>query len=235
MEAYVEIGQSCHLQLRHALLIYEGERRTFATLHEVLPQAEGAPLLAPASALSLGFIRRLSEGLGASVAPELLPVNVLARTPEMLVWWVPASRQIMFFGEADKTARKLNGSVLPQPPLVFKVRERELFVRALETNSRPQADTQLKTAPYWNVAGDSGRVCLGTVRPPDRVSVDSMALWEKAFFRSEFTHPWGAARLTSHPDGFIGLWASLQGKKKFPVRYLTDARQTLQEFITQER
>lgn len=235
MEAYVEIGQSCHLQLRHALLIYDDGRRTFATLHDVLPQAEGAPLLASASPLSLAFIRRLSEGLGASIAPELLPVNILARTPEMLVWWIPASRQIIFFGEADKRARKLNGSVLPQPPLVFKVRERELFVRAVDTNSRPEADTHLKTAPYWNVAGDDGRVCLGTVRPPDRASVDSMVSWERAFFQSEFTHPWGAARLTTHPRGVIGLWESLQGKKKFPGRYLTDGGQTLREFITQER
>lgn len=235
MEAFVEIGQSSQLQLRHVLLIYEDERQTFATLHDVLPQAEGAPLVAPASPLSVAFIRRLSEGLGASVAPELLPVNVLARTPELLVWWVPASCQMMFFGEADKRARKLNGSVLPQPPLVFKVRERELFVRALDTNARPEAGTHLKTAPYWNVAGDVGRVCLGTVRPPDRVSVDSMALWEKAFFQSEYTHPWGAGRLTSRPGGVIGLWESLRGKRKFPARYLTDAGQTMREFMTQER
>ena len=234
MEAYVQIGESFNLQLRHALLIYEDQHQTFATLHDVLPQAEGAPLLAAARPLSLAFLRRLSQGLGASVAPELLPPSVLARTSEMMVWWLPASCRILFFGEADKRARKLNGFMFPQPPLVFKVRGRELFVRVLNSNARPDADARLKTTPYWNVAQASGRVCLGTVRTPDNVSVDSMPSWESAFFQSEFTHPWGAARLTSYPGGFTGLWQTLRGKKSFPTRYLVDARQTLREFITQD-
>jgi PRTRC genetic system protein B len=235
MEAHVEIGESCNLQLRHALLVYEDQRRTFATLHEVVQQAEGAPLLAPAQPLSLAFLRRLAEGLGSRIAPEVLPENVLSRTPEMLAWWVPASRQIMFFGGADENARMLNGSVFPQPALVFKVRHRELFVRAIDANLRPKADTRLKTAPYWNVAGDDGRVCLGTTRVPDDLSVGSMPAFETAFFQSEYTHPWGAARLTTHPGGFVALWGDLRGKKKFPTRYLMDARQTLREFIAQER
>lgn len=235
MEAHVGIGETCKLQLRHALLIYEDERWTFATLHDVLPQAGSAPLLAPAQPLSLSFLRKLSEGLGARIAPEVLPGNVLARTPEMLAWWVPASRRIMFFGGPDEKARMLNGLVFPQPALVFKVRNTELFVRALDANPRPKADTRLKTAPYWNVAGNDGRVCLGNTRVPDDLSVGSMPAFETSFFQSEYTHPWGAARLTTHSGGFVGLWSDLRGKKKFPTRYLTDARQTLREFIAQER
>ena len=234
MEAHIEIGESCNLALRHALLVYSDEHGAFATLHDVLPQAEGAPLLAPAQPLSLAFLRRLAEGLGSRVAPEVLPSNILARTPEMIVWWIRASRRIMFFGGADEGARKLNGRMFPHPSLVFRVCDRELFVRALESDARPETDTRLKTAPYWNVAGDSGRVCLGTVRAPDSTSVDSMTAWQTSFFHSEFTHALGAARLTSHPGGFLGLWDSLQGKKKFPARYLTDARQPLQQFISQE-
>jgi PRTRC genetic system protein B len=235
MEAHVQIGESSNLRLRRALLVYADERRAFATLHEIVPQAEGAPLLAPAQPLSLAFLRRLSEGLGAHIAPEVLPASVVVRTPEMIVWWIAASRRIMFFGGADEKARTLNGLLFPQPPLLFKVRNRELFVRALDANHRPETDTCLKTAPYWNVATDNGRVCLGTVRAPGGASVDSMPLWETAFFQSEFTHPWGAARLTSHRGGFTSLWGSLRGKKKFPIRYLVDARQSLREFIAQER
>ena len=235
MEAHVEISESCKLQLRHALLVYTDEHAAFATLHDVLPQTEGAPLLAPAQPLSLAFLRRLAEGLGSRVAPEVLPPTVLARTPEMLAWWVRASCRIMFFGATDNKARQLNGHVFPQPSLVFKVCRGDLFVRALERDARPEANARLKTAPYWNVAGDSGRVCLGTVRAPECISVESIAAWETSFFQSEFTHLLGAARLTSHPGGFVALWSSLAGKKKFPVRYLTDARQTLREFIGQER
>lgn len=235
MEAHVEIGESCKLELRHALLVYEDDRRAFATLHDVLPQAASAPQLAPAQPLSLSFLKRLSEGLGARIAPEVLPANVLARTAEMMVWWVAASRRIMFFGEMDKKARTLNGFVFPQPPLVFRVCCGELFVRALGLNARPEAASRLKTAPYWNVAADNGRVCLGTTRVPDDLAVGSMASYETAFFQSEYTHPLGAARLTTHPGGFVGLWGDLRGKTKFPTRDLIDARQTLREFVVQER
>ena len=235
MEARVQIGASAILELRHALLVYTDQERVFATLHDIVTQTEGAPLLAPAQPLSLLFLRRLSEGLGSMVAPEVLPENVLARTPEMIAWWTPAARRVMFFGEADDEARKLNGHRFPHPPLVFKVRGQELFVRALEQNARPRANTTLKTAPYWNTAGDTGRVCLGTVRSPGSTAVDSIVTWEFAFFQSSFTHPLGAVRLTSHKEGFIGLWRAMAGKKAFQVRYLTDAGESLKDFIARER
>jgi len=235
MEAHVQIGASANLQLRHALLVYTDQQRAFATLHDIISQEEGTPLLAPAQPLSLAFLRRLAQGLGSQVTPEFLPEIVLARTPEMIVWWSPAARRIMFFGEADEEARKLNGLNFPHPPLVFKVRGREVFVRALEKNIRPQANTPLKTAPYWNTAGDDGRVCLGTTRAPESASVGSIRSWEAAFFQSSFTHALGAVRLTSHKKGFIGLWRNLAGKKAFPVRYLTDAKETLRDFVGRER
>ena len=235
MEAHVQIGASANLQLRHALLVYTDQQRAFATLHDIISQEEGAPLLAAAQPLSLGFLRRLVEGLGSQVAPEVLSENVLARTPEMIVWWSPAAPRIMFFGEADDEARKLNGLNFPHPPLVFKVRGPDLFVRALEKNARPRADTPLKTAPYWNTAGDDGHVCLGTTRAPESASVGSIRSWEAAFFQSSFTHALGAVRLTSHKKGFIGLWRNLERKKVFPVRYLTDAKESLWEFVGRER
>jgi len=151
------------------------------------------------------------------------------------VWWSPASRQIMFFGEANAEARKLSGKLFPHPPLVFKVRGRELYVRALEKNLRPEAVTGLKTAPYWNVAGEDGRVCLGTVRAPEDVSVTSIGAWQSAFHNSEFTHALGAVRLTTHSGGFVGLWQKLAGKRRFPARYLAEAKETLAEFVAKER
>jgi len=47
----------------------------------------------------------------------------------------------------------------------------------------------------------------------------------------EFTHAAGAVRLTSYPRGFIGLWRSAAGRERFPVQCLTDAGETLQEFV----
>ena len=234
VDAHVEIGQSYNFELRHAVLVYGDQHRAFATLHEVATQEEGTPLLGPARPLTLAFLRVLAQGLGSQVAPEILPANVLARTPEMLVWWNQAARLPMFFGAADEEAQNLNGGIFPHPPLVFKVRDGELFVRALERNVRPEGTTQLMNAPYWNVGGDA-RVCLGTARAPKDASVASIPAWQAAFHRSSFTHALGAVRLTTHPGGFVGLWRSLAGKKRFPARYLTEARETLWDFVTQER
>jgi len=149
MDAHVEICQSHNLELRHAVLVYGDQHHAFATLHEVAKQEEGAPMLGPALPLSLAFLRELAHGLGSQVAPEVFPTNVLARTPEMIVWWSQAARLPMFFGPADEEARKLNGGVFPHPPLVFKVRGGELFVRALQRNVRPEGGTCLMNAPYW--------------------------------------------------------------------------------------
>jgi PRTRC genetic system protein B len=140
----------------------------------------------------------------------------------------------MFFGAADAEARKLNGGIFPHPALVFKVRDGELFVRALERNVRPEGTTQLMNAPYWNVGGDA-RVCLGTARAPKEASAASIPSWQDAFHRSQFTHALGAVRLSTHPGGFVGLWRSLAGKKRFPASYLTEARETLRDFVTRER
>jgi hypothetical protein len=70
------------------------------------------------------------------------------------------------------------------------------------------------------------------MRVPEEVSAQSIAGWEAAFFASEFTHPSGAVRLTKHPGGFVGLWSGLAGSKgAFPSEFLTDAKQTLRQFI----
>jgi PRTRC genetic system protein B len=188
----------------------------------------GIPYLTPGEALTTAFLRTLAQGFGAQVKPEILPDNVLARTPDMLVWWSRPRRRVMFFGGTDEEARKLNGLVFPHPALIFKVAGRDLFVRAIAASSRPKPETPLKTAPYWNT---DGRVCPGSMRVPDTSDVASIPQWEDAFFQSEFTHAAGAVRLTSHPEGFIGLWRSLVDRKQFPVQYLTDAGETLQEFV----
>jgi PRTRC genetic system protein B len=136
----------------------------------------------------------------------------------------------MFFGSPDGKMAKSNGLSFPQPALVFVVNGHTLSVRALKTNQRPSANTKLYVAPYWNV-GDSGGICLGSARIPTSPSIGAIPQWERAFFESEFTHPNGAQRLTTHKGGFAGLWESLTGKDRFPSRYLVEANQALTAFI----
>ena len=231
MQAYVAIGANCELKLSEAVLVYRAAGGgAFASLHKVNQADDGVPYLAPGEPLTTAFVRTLAQGLGVEVKPEIYPENVLARTPDMLVWWSPPQRRVMFFGGTDQEARKINGLVFPHPALIFKVAGKDLFVRAMPTTSRPRPETRLKTAPYWNT-DSRGLVCAGSMRVPDSSDIASIPAWHDAYFQSEFTHAAGAVRLTSHPEGFIGLWRSLLGRKRFPAQYLTDAGETLQEFV----
>jgi PRTRC genetic system protein B len=232
MEAQIRIGSRRSFTLKQAVLIYRDSSAAFATLHEVQGDKNQAPYLGPGQPLTTGFLRTLARGLGSRITPEILPENMLVRTADSIVWWSSAQRQVMFFGGGTDEAAKLNGRMYPHPPLLFKVCRHELFVRALEHDVRPNANTPLKTAPYWNTEGSRGLVCAGTMRIPQEVTADSISEWETAFFSSSFTHPSGAVRLTTHPQGFAGLWLSLADcEDRFPTELLTDARQTLRQFV----
>jgi PRTRC genetic system protein B len=231
MQAYVSIGANCEFKLSEAVLVYRGGGGgAFASLHQVRQTGDGVPYLAPGENLTTAFVRTLAQGLGAQVKPEIFPDNVLARTPDLLAWWSRPQCRVMFFGGTDEEARKINGLVFPHPALVFRVVGKDLFVRAMATTSRPRPETRLRTAPYWNT-DSRGLVCAGSMRVPESSDIASISGWQDSYFQSEFTHAAGAVRLTSHPEGFIGLWRSLAGRKRFPVRYLTDTGETLQEFV----
>ena len=234
MNAHVRIGDNRIFSLKQAVLLYQEGNRTFATLHEVKYLPDKVPYLCAGQSVTTGFLEALAAGLGASMAAEVLPEHVLARTPEMIGWWSRAQPRLMFFGEENAETKKLNGRMYPHPALVFLIHGRELFVRALAEARRPTADTRLKNAPYWNTDAD-GRVCLGSMRVPEETSVGSLSGWENAYFASEFTHPSDAVRLTTHPSGFAGLWSSLAGRKRFPAVFLADSKQTLRDFLQHAR
>jgi PRTRC genetic system protein B len=231
MNIHLRIGDNRTFSLKQAVLLYQEGNRAFATLHEVKCRPNQAPYLCAGQSVTTGFLETLAKGLGASMGAEVLPEHVLARTPELIAWRSRAQRRLMFFGDGNSEAKKLNGKMYSHPALVFMIHGRELFVRALAEEWRPVADTRLRNAPYWNT-DSHGRVCLGSMRVPEEISVGSLSGWEKAYFASEFTHPSGAVRLTTHPGGFLGLWSGLAGRKhKFPVRFLAESKQTLQEFV----
>jgi len=231
MRAYVGMAGNWEFKLSEAVLVYRaGGGEVFASLHRVKQDNSGVPYLAPGESLTTAFVRSLAQGLGAQVKPEIFPDYVLARTPDLLVWWSQPEQKVMFFGGTDEEARRINGFVFPHPALVFKLLDKNLFVRAVATSSRPRPETHLKTAPYWNT-DSRGLVCAGSMRVPESSDIASIPAWQDAYFQSQFTHAAGAVQLSSHPGGFIGLWRNLAGRKRFPVRYLTDAGETLQEFV----
>ena len=234
MEIHLSIGQNHCFELREALLVYRDRQSSFITRHDVQAQKSGPPTLGPAQPLTLAFVESLMRSLGGGVAAEVLPESVLAKGDRLIVWWTPEQRRQMFYENAEGKAVDLNGGVFPQPPLVWKVENGELSIRALVRNKRPQAATALAVAPFWNLS-DDGRVCVGTMRRPDSATVASIPAWEGGFYESAFTHA-NVGRLTRHQGGFEGLWESLKGKRRrFPAETLIQLPETLEQFVRGER
>lgn len=236
MDCSVYLGGPSQFELRGAILVYSGGQTSsgaFASWHDAVVDGVGTPSLGPAVPLTTAFLRELSRGLGAMTRPEILPDNVLVRTPESLVWWRPAQRRKMFFRHDDELGA-VSGRTFPQPPLVFRVTQHELWIRALADNARPTATTALMIAPYCNV-NTEGTVCQGTMRSPEEASVAAMEQWERSFFESEFTHIYGSGHFTRHPGGLAGLWSSLAGKRTFAMDRLSPAGESLTRFVERER
>jgi PRTRC genetic system protein B len=234
VEIHLSVGQNHRLELHDALLIYRDRQSSFITRHDVQAQKSGPPTLGPAQPLTLAFVESLMRSLGGAVQAEVLPENILAKGDRMIVWWTPEQRRQMFYQNAEGKMADLNGGVFPQPPLVWKVSNGELSIRALAVNKRPQATATLAVAPFWNLS-DDGRVCTGTMRRPESATVAAAPAWERGFYESAFTHA-NVGRITRHDGGFEGLWESLKGKRgRFPAETLIQLPQTLEQFVHGER
>jgi PRTRC genetic system protein B len=233
MQVQIAIGENHRFELREALLVYYGNQTTFVTKHEATPQQNTAPTLGPAQPLTAAFVESLVRSLGGGAAAEVFPENVLAKSDRMITWWIPAQRRQMFYQHSEGKAADLNGRVFPQPPLVWRVADGQLKIRALTANKRPDAETKLAVAPYWNLS-DSGTVCTGSMRRPKNASVAVICGWERGFYESAFTHA-NVGRLTRHKGGFEGLWSGLIGNRKlFPLETLIVLPQTLAQFVREE-
>lgn len=234
MEIHLSIGQNHRFELHEALLIYRDRQSSFITRHDVRSEKIGPPTLGPAQPLTLAFVESLMRSLGGAVQAEVLSENILAKGDRLIVWWTPEQRRQMFYQSAEGKMADLNGCIFPQPPLVWKVANGELSIRALSVNKRPQAMTALAAAPFWNLS-DDGRVCTGTMRRPESATAAAIPAWERGFYESAFTHA-NVGRLTRHEGGFEGLWESLKGKRRrFPSESLIQLPQTLEQFVRGER
>jgi PRTRC genetic system protein B len=234
LKIHVSIGENHRFELLEALLVYRDRQSSFITRHDVTAQKDAPPTLGPAQPLTVAFIESMVRSLSGSLEADVLPANIFAKADRMIVWWTPAQRRQMFYENSEGRAAELNGRVFPQPPLVWRVSNGELNIRALTGNARPGASTKLAVAPYWNLS-DDGRVCTGTMRRPDSASVGAILSWERGFYESAFTHA-NVGRLTRHEGGFEALWTGLAEKRqRFPLQTLIVLPQTLTQFVRGER
>jgi PRTRC genetic system protein B len=234
MQVHISIGENHRFELREALLVYGDRQRSFVTRHAVTLHEGAVPTLDPAQPLTVGFLESLVRSLSGGSTAEVLSENVLAKGERLVAWWTPAGRRQMFYLNAERKATHLNGRTFPQPPLVWRVHNGDLKIRALADNKRPSVSTTLAVAPFWNLS-DDGRVCTGSMRRPDSATAAAIPEWERGFYESAFTHA-NVGRLTRHPGGFEALWSELADKHKpFPAAALIKLPETLAQFVRGDR
>ena len=101
----IDVASELELKLYQAVLLYRNDHgnRLMATVHGVM-QAETncPPALGAGQLLSTAALRELAKQLGTTSQAEYLPANVIARTPELIAWWTPASVRPMFFRQGSE-------------------------------------------------------------------------------------------------------------------------------------
>ena len=196
MQVVTQIGTSRDFQLKQAILIYEdqvSQREKFATVHRVTSQGpDQQASLGPGTLLTTSFLERLNHGLQRAPRAVLLPENVLAYTSELLAWWTPPRQHRIFFSDGAEDRKAINGAICPHPALVWKVQRGCLFLRAISDPARPQAETRLMVAPYWNTEASRGDVCEHD-RFGDELSEEASLPCSQRGADRHFLHPRGAA------------------------------------------
>lgn len=143
-----------------------------------------------------------------------VPENILSYSPltggnYKLVWYRPAETRFIHFAKQ----LHLQSGKVSVPPMLYIVTGSDLFIYAMQSDTRPAEKTKIYRAPFHNVA-DDGEVCLGNAKvkkPVEKTFTNIMKYWEDLFWLSEFSHLNGASNPTKSDLG--KLWGRLVKSK----------------------
>lgn len=246
-DVVVQTEGATRYELRTAILLYEANTRgsfnhkeqdVYATVHRIERHRKGGPRLAAGMPATLeacsAFARTMTDRAAFSgwIAAEILFIG-----PRTVAWWRAPTPATVFFETEHKEAKRRLGTrtgKTPQPGLVHILAEGEWYVYAVKGAARPGPSTPMFRVPYFNVWKD-GHICEGNIKRPTRVTPDTLAHFERAFFDSRFTHPNEDSRhLTRYKRGLYELWRDLlDGKHKtFPeASLLPHGKHTLESLL----
>lgn len=219
-----------------ALLLYRGKADEYY-IESYDVGADGG--LVNVHPLSVAESQSLADSLGESSefraayqrSRELYPENVLHidRGSEGNVLWHTPAQKVGLFFRADLGIAEGEMYV---PPLLWQAGQHALSLWALKADTRPNMDTPLYRAPFFNIY-ESGQVCLGSVKrdiPPKASLSEFMQLWERYFFDSSFSHSLFAGGAKGIK--MVKLWKAQQGSgKPFPLKYLAKSKLTLKSIL----
>lgn len=160
----------------------------------------------------------------------ILPGDVLYVKPGELgyaIWYTPAQMQPLHFVDSLGIP---NGKAYV-PAMVWRATCNSLEVFALASKKRPDGQTKLFHAPFFNVGGN-GVVCLGTIKTaiPEHCPLELfISLWPGYFFNSYFSHANGVGLTKTN---IVQLWqGQVASGNSFPTSALKPTKLTLQSLI----
>ena len=222
------------LHLVGAVLMYEsGRGDVYATSHPVVPDAQhqGRKVIGAGVPLSKGALAKFADAVGAATAfSGFLPENLLFSSPNLIAWWTPAKVRTTWFKAAGSGTLDAHGPAA-HPALVFIATPNDWFVFALRDDARPTPATRLFHSPHFNV-WDGSRICTGNVELPPTFGAEVIHSYERAFFRSHFTHP-NHGDAVKYKGGMQQLWRDQLAAPDLNAmrRALVASKETLQEAI----
>ncbi|WP_297333432.1 PRTRC system protein B [Flavobacterium sp.] len=230
-----------NVQLYHpkaALVVFTTNGVTAPYIEYYEMDEAGSPVnphpLTVREALSLAKALDTREQAGkAFLRPEgILPDNVLHLDPSdngSVVWYTKPQRQALYFAES----LGLENGTVALPALVWKANKKELQIFALNGKSKPNADTPLFHAPFFNLY-QKGNVCMGNVNVAIKSAAtleEFITAWQGYFFESYFSH-----HINDHNPvavNLFNLYKELMAdpEKKFPTDTLKPTPLTLKNLL----
>lgn len=159
--------------------------------------------------------------------PEHIIVGNVSIGTTVTIWYRKAIIRPLNITASKKLS---NNSPKPLPATLYCVLNDEFYVFALDNNNRPDGETKLYHAPFFNVY-NTGLICKGTAffGKVGKTFTDEAARYEAGFYMAQQSRQNNSkAAKTS----LVQLWESLDKKKEFPTKELVQHTfKTLQEFI----
>ena len=221
-----------------ALVFYENEEKSSQTYVEYFDMDEdGNPI--NGHPLTVKEAQRLSKSLNIQnkkdkdflkpkgiISPNILHIN--SSEIGKVVWFTKSQERELFF---VKNLNIQNGKA-NIPPLLWVANKQNLKIFALENNERPDENTPIFHAPFFNVY-ENGNVCMGTVDVKIKNSSsleEFIESWENYFFNSYFSH-----LMNNHnpiKGNCVNLWKNLiETKESFPIAQLIINNKILKELL----
>lgn len=236
MRVELTVNAEKPLQLAEAVLLYRNDKRSIATLHRCAI-VNGRPTVLAGRPMTTSMSRRIARSLiSPSFQPlQLLPATLLAASESTLIWYEPPQMRSLAFKQSTQFPERSIGDRVgrvPTPGVVFVARPGTLSIFAYRGHARPEADTVLHHAPFFNVYA-SGSVCMGNVSLPRTVAISTMAAWSRAFFSSYFVHA-NDTEMVDFEGEAVGLWRHLLDHPgdPFPELSLVPTKLTLATLLS---